>query len=130
MLPNRALFLGSGLAPGISRRGAESSDEGLKYGFQGTINAKTLRKNSLSRRGGYCVATGVIAFNWHHPCLNYIFSFCYVFIRWALNFTCPAYNYTEPILPTCETELSVGKSTSDCHGSCKTIRKHSLSFPV
>ena len=34
-----------GVAPGIFRRGADSSDEGLRYGFQGTINAKNLRKN-------------------------------------------------------------------------------------
>ena len=27
--------------------GADSSDRGLKYGFQGTVNAKTSEKNGL-----------------------------------------------------------------------------------
>ena len=40
-LPQCSKFL-PGMAPGIVRRGADSSDEGAKYGFQGTINAKNL----------------------------------------------------------------------------------------
>ena len=34
----------SGVAPGIFRRGLTRPTRGLKYGFQGTINAKNLRK--------------------------------------------------------------------------------------
>ena len=42
----------AGVAPGIFRRGAEPSDKGIKYGFQGTINAKNLRKNRFSPSDG------------------------------------------------------------------------------
>ena len=50
-----------GVAPGIFRRWAESSDEGAKYGFQGTVDAKNLRKNrfSSSDRGLACSNGGL-----------------------------------------------------------------------
>ena len=38
------VYLLAGVAPGIFRRGPTLSTRGLKYGFQGTINAKNLRK--------------------------------------------------------------------------------------
>ena len=56
-----SMRLEPGVAPGIFRRGADSSEtKGLKYDFQGIINAKNLRKiafhfltgASMLRRGG------------------------------------------------------------------------------
>ena len=51
----------AGVAPGIFRRGADSSDEGAKIWFQGTINAKISEKiafhlptgASMLQKGGY-----------------------------------------------------------------------------
>ena len=51
---------------------------GLKYGFQGTMNAKNLRKiafhlpagGCMSRRGGY----SPLALPWCHPCCNENFA--------------------------------------------------------
>ena len=41
-----------GVAPGIFRGEADSSDEGLKYGLQGTINTINLSTGaSMPRRG-------------------------------------------------------------------------------
>ena len=50
-----------GVAPGISRRGLTLPTRRLKYGFQGTINAKHLRKNRFSPSdGGKHAPTGGI----------------------------------------------------------------------
>ena len=42
----------SGVTSGIFRRGATLSTRGLKYGVQGTINAKNIRKNRFSPSNG------------------------------------------------------------------------------
>ena len=49
---NFCCLLEPGVVPGIFRQGAESSDRGLKYGFQGTTNAKNLRQNGFSPSDG------------------------------------------------------------------------------
>ena len=46
------LTVNPGVAPGIFQRGADFSNEGAKCGFQGTITAKNLRKNSFSPSDG------------------------------------------------------------------------------
>ena len=53
----------AGVAPGIFRQGADSSDKGAKNGFQGIVNAKNLRQNSLSPSDGglTCSDRGTIA---------------------------------------------------------------------
>ena len=40
------------VAPGIFRRGADSSGEGAKNSFQGTIDTTNLRKNRFSTSDG------------------------------------------------------------------------------
>ena len=47
----------------VAGLGADSSDEGLKYGFEGTINAENLRRNSflLSDGGLACSDDGAVA---------------------------------------------------------------------
>ena len=61
--------------------GAESSDEGAKIGFQGTINAKNLWKSRSSPSDG-----GVSMFRWgyiplalpqRHPCIESLTSMLY-----------------------------------------------------
>ena len=48
-----------GVAPGIFRRGLTLPTRGLKYGFQGTINAKNLRKTGDSPSyGGLACSDG------------------------------------------------------------------------
>ena len=51
---------------------ADSSDKGLEYGFQATINAKNLRKSGFlpSDRGLVCSGGGYssLALPWRHPC--------------------------------------------------------------
>ena len=42
----------AGVGPGIFRRGVTPPTMGLKYGFQGTINAKNLRKTRVSPSDG------------------------------------------------------------------------------
>ena len=42
----------TGVAPGIFRRGLTLPTRGLKSGFQGTINAKNIRKNRVSPSDG------------------------------------------------------------------------------
>ena len=44
--------LSSRVAPGISRWGLTLPTRGLKYGFQGTIDAKNLRQNRFSASDG------------------------------------------------------------------------------
>ena len=52
----------SGVALGIFRRGLTLPTKGLKYGFQGTINAENLRKNRFppSDKGLACSDEGAI----------------------------------------------------------------------
>ena len=63
-------FRQTGVAPGIFRRGLTLPTRGLKYGFQGTINAKNLRKNRLSPSDGVAsmLRRGAIALPWSHSC--------------------------------------------------------------
>ena len=68
-----------GVAPEIFRRGADSSDEGLKYIFEGTISAKNLRKNRFSSSdwGPACSDGGAIAplaLPWRHPWIYHMFA--------------------------------------------------------
>ena len=42
----------SGVAPGIFRRGLTLPTRGLKYGFQGTISARNLRKTRVPPSDG------------------------------------------------------------------------------
>ena len=52
-------FSSPGVVPGSFPRGLTLPTRGLKYGFQGTIIAKNLRKNCFSPYdGGYYVPTG------------------------------------------------------------------------
>ena len=48
------------MAPGIFRRGLNLPTRGLKYGFQGTINAKNLRKNRFSPSDGRLACSDVL----------------------------------------------------------------------
>ena len=49
----------AGVAPGIFRRGLTLPTRGLKYGFQGTLNAKNLQKNRFSSsEGGLACSDG------------------------------------------------------------------------
>ena len=59
-------MLKSGVAPGILGLGADSFAKGLKYGFQGTINAKHLRENRCSPSDGAIP----LALPRHHPWLK------------------------------------------------------------
>ena len=45
-------YVKSGVAPGIFRRGADSTDKGAKIRFSGTINARNLQKNACLRSDG------------------------------------------------------------------------------
>ena len=55
----------AGVAPGIFRRGLTLPTRGLKYGFQGAINAKILQKNLFHLpTGGF----SPLALPWSHPC--------------------------------------------------------------
>ena len=65
----------TGVAPGIFRRGGLTlPTKGLKYGFQGTINAKNLRKNAFHLpTGGYHAPTrgySPLSLPWRHSCPN------------------------------------------------------------
>jgi len=68
--------LRTGMAPGTFRWGADSSEGGPKYLFQGTITAKNLRKIvSYLPTGGKHVPIGgysLLAFPWCYPCLRNI----------------------------------------------------------
>ena len=60
------------MAPGIFRRGLTLPTRELKYGFQGTINAKNLRQDRFSPPDGglACSDEGAIApltFPWRQP---------------------------------------------------------------
>ena len=59
----------TGVAPGIFRRGTDSSDEGAKYGVQGTINTKNLRKDRFTPSDGVAsmLRRGALALLWRHP---------------------------------------------------------------
>ena len=41
-----------GVVPGTFQRGADSSNKGAKIWFQGTVNARNLRKNRYSSSNG------------------------------------------------------------------------------
>ena len=72
----------AGVAPGNFRRGLTLPMRGLKYGFQGTINAKNLRINSFSPSDREAIAP--LALPWCHPCnqvLNIISLQCSTNLR-------------------------------------------------
>ena len=54
-----AIQFQTGVAPGIFRRGGLTlPTRGLKYGFQGTINAKNLRKSAFHFQRGVSMLDG------------------------------------------------------------------------
>ena len=67
--------LGLGVAPGIFRRGLTHPTRGLKFGFQGAINAKNLRTTCFPPSdGGLACSDGMgyspLALPWRHPWLG------------------------------------------------------------